>query len=77
MSTRPSQPLGSLGLWTVNEPRDGPSAPSEDTFPLPQQRPSHPEMSEHHHPTETPAWADVFFTMGGMIGGSRSAMPPG
>ncbi len=23
-----SQPLGSLGLWTVNEPRDGPSAPS-------------------------------------------------
>ncbi len=23
-----SQPLGSLGLWTVNDPRDGPSAPS-------------------------------------------------
>ncbi len=49
-----SQPLGTRGLWTVNEPRDGPSVRSQDAFPLPQQRPSHPEMSEHHHRTDTP-----------------------
>ncbi len=49
-----SKPLGTLGLWTVNEPRDGPGVRSQDTFPLPQQHPSHPEMSEHHHRTDTP-----------------------
>ncbi len=36
------RPRGTLGLWTVNGLRHGPSLRSEKTFPLSLQRPSHP-----------------------------------
>ncbi len=45
---------GFLGLWTTSELRHGPRVRPESTFPLPQHRPGHAEMSEHDRRTDAP-----------------------